>query len=492
MSLMTWGEHFVTGVDAIDVQHKGLVDLINAAAPLLAEAGEAQARAVQPLLDRVAEYAASHFKFEEALMAERGIDPGYCLVHRGTHAAFSRDVALMCREALENHNVSGNDLLRFLTGWLSFHILSEDQQWVRQLRAIEAGASAVQAYQAVERNDDDSRGLAVLTNAMVDLFSLLTARNRELSSLNRALRVAQTDLSAANQQLETRVAERTRQLESERGALLAANTRIEQAQEQLLQSEKMSAVGQLAAGVAHEINNPIGFVISNLGSLGTYVDQLLALIVAQDEVVAELPAEHPGHQALRAARAAAEIDFLRQDIPDLLRESNEGLARVKRIVSDLKDFSHIDEGEWRYADLHQGLESTLNVVSNEIKYKAEVFREWGELPLVHCIPAQINQVFMNLLVNAAQAIETRGSITLRTGVDGENVWVEIVDTGKGMTPEVRRRIFEPFYTTKPVGKGTGLGLSISYGIVERHGGQLAAGNTEAGGAEFTLRLPAAC
>ena len=487
MKLMRWSEHFVTGNDPIDVQHKNLVDLINAAAPLLSQPGEAAAREVQSLLDRMADYAVGHFKYEEATMAERGIDRRYREHHQAIHAVFAGEVARMRRELLASHNVSGNDLLRFLISWLSIHILTEDQQMARQLRAIEAGASAEQAYEAVERGG--SAALVVLTDAMIDMFSLLTERNQELASANARLNAVQAELEAANQRLEARVAERTRELEEERAALLAASVRIEQTREQLLQSEKMSAVGQLAAGVAHEINNPIGFVISNLGALTRYVHQLLALITAYESVEAELPVGHSGHETLRAAREAAEIDFLRQDIPELLRDSDDGLARVARIVSDLKDFSHVDAGQWCPTDINRGLESTLNVVANEIKYNSEVVKELGDLPLVNCIPAQINQVLMNLMVNAAQAIEGKGSITLRTGVAGENVWIEIADTGKGMTPAVKRRVFEPFYTTKPVGKGTGLGLSITWDIVERHGGSIEVESEPGRGSTFRLTLP---
>ncbi|NMF86922.1 ATP-binding protein [Aromatoleum petrolei] len=265
--------------------------------------------------------------------------------------------------------------------------------------------------------------------------------------------------------------------------------RVERTQGQLLQSEKMAAVGQLAAGVAHEINNPVGFVSSNLGSLELYVNRLFDLLTAYEALEQTLPADHPARLAVTCARETAEIDYLRQDIPDLLRESGEGLARVKRIVNDLKNFSRNDEGEWQHTDLNGGLESTLNVVWNELKYKAHVVRELGELPPVRCIPAQINQVFMNLLVNAAQAIEGSGTITLRSGTDDANAWVEVADTGKGMTPEVMERIFEPFYTTKPIGKGTGLGLSISADIMKRHRGSLTVRSQIGEGSCFRLELP---
>ena len=288
---------------------------------------------------------------------------------------------------------------------------------------------------------------------------------------------------------EARIAELTRELERERLLMAELVARVERTQSQLLQSEKMAAIGQLAAGVAHEINNPVGFVGSNLGSLASYVDRLFALLAAYEQLEQALPPDHPARAAIAEARDAAEVDYLREDIPDLLRESADGLSRVKHIVNDLKDFSRSDAGEWQETDLNRGLESTLNVVWNEIKYKAQVVREFGELPKVRCIPAQINQVFMNLLVNAAQAIENSGTITLRSGASDDEVWIEIIDTGKGMSSEVQARIFEPFFTTKPAGKGTGLGLSISSDIVKRHKGVLEVFSQPGEGTRFRIVLP---
>ena len=254
------------------------------------------------------------------------------------------------------------------------------------------------------------------------------------------------------------------------------NEQLEAAQAQLLQSEKMASIGQLAAGVAHEINNPVGYVTSNLGTLGGYVEELLAAVAS-----------------LRDGKPVPEhtdLAYLADDIPDLMAETREGLERVKKIVQDLKDFSRVDtsdEVEW--ADLLAGLESTLNIVHNEIKYKATVVRELQPLPDVPCRPSQINQVFMNLLVNAAQAIPERGSITLRSGHDEDQVWIEVGDDGCGMTEQVCRRIFEPFFTTKPVGKGTGLGLSLSYSIVRKHGGRIDVQSRPGSGTTFRVSLP---
>lgn len=171
-------------------------------------------------------------------------------------------------------------------------------------------------------------------------------------------------------------------------------------------------------------------------------------------------------------------------------ESKDGITRVKHIVQNLKDFSHVDvSGEWHFDDLHKGINSTLNIANNEIKYKSEVVKEYGELPEVECLLPQLNQVFMNLLVNSAHAIEERGTITIRTGQQGEEVWVEIADTGKGIAPEHQKKIFDPFFTTKPIGKGTGLGLLLAYGIIQKHHGRIEMQSEVGKGTVFRVWLP---
>ena len=263
--------------------------------------------------------------------------------------------------------------------------------------------------------------------------------------------------------------------------------KLEEAQNQLLQSEKMASIGQLAAGVAHEINNPVGFVNSNLGSLETYTTKLLQVLAAYEQEERNLPSERCA--AMNKLKQELDIAFLKEDIPNLMSESKEGLQRVRRIVADLKDFSHVDESEFQYANLEKCLDSTLNVVWNELKYKAEVIKKYAGIPEIECLPSQLNQVFMNLLVNAAQSIVEHGRITLRTGFDADNLWVEVADTGSGISPENLSRIFEPFFTTKPIGKGTGLGLSLAYGIVHKHGGRIEV-NSELGvGSTFRVALP---
>jgi len=291
----------------------------------------------------------------------------------------------------------------------------------------------------------------------------------------------------------TDVSERRAQTE-ELTATLAAqrqlNKRLEEAHNQLLQSEKMASIGQLAAGIAHELNNPIGFVHSNLGTLESYLHDLMEIIDAYDRSLAEDGDLAARQAAIARLREERDFDYVRGDIGQLLSESKDGLARVRKIVQDLKTFSHVSEQEWQWADLHQGLDSTLNIVWNELKYKCQVIKEYGDIPKVHCLISQLNQVFMNLLVNAGHAIESKGTITIRTRPqDDDAVCIEIADTGKGIAPEHLTRIFEPFFTTKPVGKGTGLGLSLSYGIIDRHQGRIEVDSTLGVGTTFRIILP---
>jgi signal transduction histidine kinase len=271
----------------------------------------------------------------------------------------------------------------------------------------------------------------------------------------------------------------------------AAHQQLKDAQMQLLQSEKLASIGQLAAGVAHEINNPVGYVYSNIGSLQRYVNELLEVIGAYE---AALPVVPP---PLAAVLARADLPFLREDVVTLIAESREGLERVRKIVQDLKDFSRVDAGdEWQVADINDGLRSTLNIVHNELKYRAAVSTALGALPRIECLPSQLNQVFMNLLVNAGQAMPEKnadgsphqGRIHVTSGAEPQSVWVAITDNGCGIPPAHLARIFEPFFTTKPVGKGTGLGLSVSYSIVKKHGGRIEV-DSRPGETTFRVILP---
>lgn len=268
------------------------------------------------------------------------------------------------------------------------------------------------------------------------------------------------------------------------------NDKLSLAQEQLLQSEKLASIGQLAAGVAHEINNPISYVFSNFATLGGYIDGVLAMLAAYQAAEQHI-ADPKVLQEIGALRASVDIDFVTADIPVLMNESREGIERVRKIVQDLKDFSRADaHHEWQWSDLHQGIDSTLNIINNEVKYRADVVKEYGDIPDIECLPSQLNQVFMNIIVNAAHAMtDQRGRITIRTARDGEMVRIDIADTGSGIPKAIQGRIFDPFFTTKPTGSGTGLGLSLSYGIVQKHHGRIELDSTPGSGTIFSIFLP---
>ena len=335
---------------------------------------------------------------------------------------------------------------------------------------------------------------AGLDGLLATVSEAYDAADAERTMIERALELMSRELNERNEQLRADLLERQRardELQQRSDEQQALIRRLEDAHNQLLQAEKMASIGQLAAGVAHEINNPIGYVGSNLGTLRDYVTALLAIVAEFESRAPRLPAADAA--AVRRTMEAHEYEYLREDVVCLLGESSAGVNRVKQIVQDLKDFSHAGEQAWLWADLHKGLDSTLNIVNNEIKYVADVSRRYGEIPPIECLASQLNQVFMNLLVNAAHALSgtpARGSIVVSTGCLGaDEVFVEVADNGSGIAPENLSRIFDPFFTTKPVGKGTGLGLSLSYGIVRRHGGRIEVRSEPGVGTAFRVCLP---
>lgn len=280
-----------------------------------------------------------------------------------------------------------------------------------------------------------------------------------------------------------------RQLERSRTELEQAFDDLKSTEAQMVQREKMASLGQLAAGMAHEINNPMGFIASNLLSLSRYAQKIVDYLLEERTLLGREAVGEETTAALEHLRKKMKIDYVLKDIVDLVEESLEGADRVKKIVQDLKSYSRKDGEERQSADLIQCLESTINVVWNEIKYKATVEKDYGDIPLTLCHPQALNQVFMNLLVNAAQAIEVQGTIRIRTWYEDETIFVSIADSGQGIPAENLSRLFEPFFTTKEVGKGTGLGLSVSYDIVKKHDGEIRVGSAPGQGSTFTVVIP---
>lgn len=295
-------------------------------------------------------------------------------------------------------------------------------------------------------------------------------------------------------------------LEDKSRELFEANEAIKRNQAYLVQSEKMTSLGQLAAGVAHEINNPIGFVTSNLATLDDYVEGILQLLTAHQELqlvvtTAQIAGQLPGSVMAEVQPRLAtvekltdeiDLEFILGDLDDLVTESKDGLVRVADIVQNLKSFARLDEATESEFNCNDCIESALKVVWNELKYKSEVVKHLTpDLPNVWGNAGQINQVLVNLLMNAAQAMpdDANGEITLATLVDDGYVQLTVSDNGSGIPEDVRTQIFNPFFTTKPVGTGTGLGLSIVYGIIEQHKGTIALDSTMGEGTTFTIRLP---
>ena len=306
-------------------------------------------------------------------------------------------------------------------------------------------------------------------------------KEEKIKALNKRLQETSDEIKVKNEELEYTL------------------KRLKDTQAQILQAEKMASVGQLAAGIAHEINNPTGFVSSNLKTLIDYIDDISRLIKQYRMLITDLKDNAAGEKTassiekrvnqIAGIEEEIDLDFIMDDIMDLINDCREGTKRIKKIVLDLKDFAHPGEDKLQATDINKGIESTLNVVWNELKYKATVTKEYGDLPLIKCYPQQLNQVFMNIFVNAAQAIEKRGEIRILTQADNGSVEVRISDTGVGISKENISKIFEPFFTTKEVGKGTGLGMNIAYNIIKKHKGTIDVESEVGKGATFTIRIP---
>lgn len=341
--------------------------------------------------------------------------------------------------------------------------------------------------QASITTEDEVGILAIALNQLIQQVKQLLAEQYE----------SHKKLAAYNQNLAQQVYERTQALNQKNIALKRTLHKLKLTQSQLVQQEKMSSLGQLVAGIAHEINNPVNFIYGNLKYTDDYTRQLLLLL--------ELYQKHYPHPEaeIQQAQQEADLEYLTEDLPKILSSMKIGANRIREIVLSLRIFSRLDEAEFKTADVHEGIDSTLLILQHRIKAQnnrpdIEVVKEYGEIPQIQCFAGQLNQVFMNILANAIDALEeafynqfcSNPVIRITSAQENKNVIIKIADNGTGISEAVKSRLFEPFFTTKPVGKGTGMGLSISYQIItERHSGSLECISSSGQGTEFIITLP---
>jgi two-component system, NtrC family, sensor kinase len=374
--------------------------------------------------------------------------------------------------------------------------------WGQSEIFLALGASKVEA-KAVLKNVNLAFFTVVGTVIILLIITILFASNTILKPLNdlvSALQNVQSGdkpveipiksdteiglLTESFNQMSRNVIQARSDLKKKINELESANLELKETQSRLVHSSKMVSLGQLVAGVAHELNNPIGFIYSNMGHLREYSDKLLQLADRAEASPSLLP----------EIKKELDIDYIREDLPKLVASCEDGARRTRDIVLGLRNFSRLEEAKLKEVDIHESIDNTLNLLAGEIKNRIQVVRDYGKLPLVTCYASQVNQVFMNILSNAVQAIEGNGNIwittRLQTRTDGrEMVQISFQDSGKGMTSQTMDKIFDPFFSTKGVGQGTGLGLSISYGIIQSHGGEILVKSQVGIGTEFLVQIP---
>lgn len=372
-----------------------------------------------------------------------------------------------CREVLSDKTELVNKLGAFLS-----------RPTGPQLRAVEKAYTEWHSAQTAVVNRNR------LLLAIYAAFLLVA-----LAALGVRLRRSFRELDRANETLELQVEERTRDLSGALKELRASQT-------QLIQSEKMASLGQMVAGVAHEINTPLGYARSNTSIVRNSLKDMRNIAAAQNKALVLMTSDQATDEQIaealekaHAISASINPEDLASDLDTLLDDADHGLSQITELVSSLKNFSRVDRSRQDLFNVNDGIDSALKIGHNLLKHRVEVIKEYGDLPEIECSPSQLNQIFLNLITNGAQAIDGEGKIFIRTRAEQDGVAIRITDTGCGMTPEVRERIFEPFFTTKPVGKGTGLGLSIVFRIVEDHGGRIEVKSEPGKGSEFTIHLP---
>jgi len=309
----------------------------------------------------------------------------------------------------------------------------------------------------------------------------------EIGILAKAFNYMAEKLDELYSSMEKKVRERTQELSDKNEELNKAYEELKDAQSLLVHNEKMRSLGELVAGVAHELNNPINFIYGNMTHLKEYSNNLIEIISRYEELENKVDDEKV--KEIQALKDEIDYEFLKDDILELIKSCTDGAERSKQIVIDLKDFSRLDQSVIKEIDVNESIDSTLNILQNKYKDRINIIREYGKLPYLECYAGQMNQVFMNVLDNAAQSIEETGDVTIRTRTENDNIVIEFEDTGSGIEQTILNQIFDPFFTTKPVGSGSGLGLSITYKIIKSHNGEINVESDVNKGTKFTIKIP---
>ena len=491
MSYMAWTGHFVTGIPLVDAQHQGLVALVNAAAPQLTGSEPPDPDALKALIARLFDYAAIHFRDEERFMAEAGLSPTSIDRHGSLHNGFVSDLLVLQRE-FEEGTLDGTTLLRFLSSWLTFHILGADQAMAKQARLVAEGVDAEHARELSHDEAEADSASAVLQASLLELFALTQERSEALALSNRELRAARRDLEELNAALESRVEQRTLELQHEKDRLARALDDLKRAQLALIQSEKLRAVGQLAAGLAHELNTPLQVVGDAVAFMA---EGSGALRAANAELAEMVPRDRRDDIEERH-----ELAYFEEGLPEATERARTGISRASELVHSILAFSQPTGPRPRPTDLGQLITTTLEVGHGQLNQLEglEIAIDLAPLPTIPCHPTELSQSILSLLVNGRDAIRaaresdpTRGRLVLRAFPEGdEAVVIEVEDDGSGIPADVAPRLYEPFFTTRPIGEGRGQGLSTARAIiVERHGGALDFTTRPGLGTTFRIRLP---
>lgn len=475
LTIFEWSEHFATGAPLIDAQHRQLLDICNTLSTRILNG---QPEGLNAASAELHAYASKHFADEIVWMRAHGVDPEALKKHGLEHAQFVRQLDQILASD-QPPQQKGSDVYAFVASWLIYHILAEDRPIIQSALLPQTGRREGTTAGAPRSGTE-----AVLLTALNNLYTALTQIN---AGLEQKVVQRTAELAAANSRLAC-----------ENEALQTALKQLHVAETRLAHSEKMAVIGTLAAGVAHEINNPLGFVSANFTTLLEYAEALLALVDAGEASEAVCMQHAPELlQPLHQLKEASDLAYMRQDLPALMAETASGLARIQRIIDQMLGYAHVSNNGRAPHNINRILDSSVRMASHRLAETVNVIRDYADLPPVICDPGEISQVFDNLLTNAAHAVGQRrdalpaGQINLTTRQEGAEVAITIADNGTGMSTETRNRVFEPFFTTKAVGDGTGLGLALCWNIIERHQGTIEVDSTLGAGSRFTLRLPLA-